>query len=345
MPTTIQVQPRGVSPWFLSCIGGVFALILVVFVLAIAFRHHPQPLPAALRQTGDNDWVNKFQPSPTPTPTHLAPHHVTLTQPTVQPFHVQPQPRPQPHAAPTMSQWERERIARYHKALTASVLVKQGNGSVLETPRLLPANQQNSPITVKAPPPHTIAPWTLIYALLETAIQSDHASDVLARVTQPVKDSTMSEVLIPAGSLLHGWQGGRDTLQYGDSSLTVVWNQIVFPNGGTMDLPGAPGINPQGFAGLSGDVNHHYAQIWGPALLISAITAGAMLASHPTYGYGVIDPEQQAFGAGAQVLAGRAIGQLSRGMTIKPTITVPAGTVLRVLVNHPLTFSGAYSDE
>jgi type IV secretory pathway VirB10-like protein len=342
MPATNQ--PRGVSPWFLIAIGGVFALMLVVFMLAVVFRHHTETLPPALRQARENnDWVNKFHPSPTPTPARLVTHRVNWTPLVVQPFHVIQQQ--QSHAAATPSQWERERIERYHKALIASAIVRQGNGQVLETPRLLADNsQQNSPITVKASPAHTIPPWSMIYAVLQTAIQSDHAGDVLARVTQPVRDSTMTEVLIPAGSMLHGWQGGREALQDGDSSLTVVWNQIVFPNGGTMDLPGAPSMNAQGFAGLDGDVNHHYARIWGPALLISAITAGVALASHPTYGYGTIDPEQQAFGAGAEVLGGRAIGQLDANMSIKPTITVPAGTLLRVLVNHPVTFSGAYQE-
>jgi type IV secretory pathway VirB10-like protein len=340
MPTAPPLT-KPVSPWFLLTIGGMLATIVAIFVLATLWRHNGETLPPALRETVRNDWVDKYHPSPTPTPARPMPQRMHWTPPAVQPFHLQPQP----HAAPTMSQWQRERIERYHKALLAGVMVKQGDGRVLETPRLLADNKKDSPVTVKAPPPHTIAPWTMIYAVLQTAIQSDHASDVLARITQPVKDSTMTEVLIPAGSTLHGWQGGREVLQYGDSSLTVVWNQIVFPNGGTMDLPGAPSMTPQGFAGLSGDVNHHYAQVWGPALLISAITAGAMLASHPTYGYGVISPEQQAFGAGAEVLAGRAIGQLGQGMSIRPTITVPAGTLLRVLVNKPITFSGAYEGE
>jgi type IV secretory pathway VirB10-like protein len=75
------------------------------------------------------------------------------------------------------------------------------------------------------------------------------------------------------------------------------------------------------------------------------ITAAAALASRPTYG-GVngYSPEQQAFGAGMQSLGGRAVGQLSQGLNVRPTITVQPGTLLRVLLNKPLTFSGAYHE-
>lgn len=345
------VPPRGVSPYFLLAIGGVFALIVLVFIFAIWLRHDTNTLAPPLREaSANNDWVNKFHPRPSASPTPVPRPRVaawTPAQPTPRTFTPQPV-RQVPHAAPTMSQWERERIERYHKALLADVIVDHKNGQVLETPQVVASktgqSSDGAPITVTPPPPHTITSWTMIYAVLQTEIVSDRASDVLARVSQPVKDSTMSEVLIPAGALLHGWQKGSRDVQQNDATLMVAWDQIQFPNGGTIDLPKAPTMNPEGLAGIDGNVNHHYWQVYGPALLISAITAGAALASRPTYGGSSgYTPEQQAFGAGAEVMGGRAIGQLSQGMNVAPTITVPAGSLLRVLVNHPITFSGAYT--
>jgi type IV secretion system protein VirB10 len=169
---------------------------------------------------------------------------------------------------------------------------------------------------------------------------------VLARVSQPVKDVTFTETLIPAGALLHGWQDSRNQVLQNDHSILVRWDQIEYPNGGTVNLPQMPAMDPEGLAGIDGDVNHHYAQVWGPALLISAITAGVSLASHPTYGgYQGYSPEQQAFGSGAQVLGGRAIGQLGSDMNMRPTITVPAGSTFRVLVTRNLTFDAPYQGE
>jgi type IV secretion system protein VirB10 len=249
-----------------------------------------------------------------------------------------------------MSQEARERLERYHRALVSDIGIKVGNGQVLETPRLLATGQNTpatSPINVSAQPapPHTITAWTWIYGTLETGIKSDHPGDVLARVSQDVKDSvTQTEVLIPMGSKLHGYQGGRDQVQSNDTSLLVVWNDIEFPNGGHIQLPNMPGADTKGSPGFEDLVNNHYVRTWAPALLISAITAGTMLASRPTYGgFNGYSPEQQALGAGAESLGGRAAGQLGYSInTVKPTLTIEPGYHFRVLVTRDLVFSGAY---
>ena len=264
-------------------------------------------------------------PYPAPAPLAFAPPPLVL-----------PQAQQRPYAQPTMSQAARERVERYHRALASDIGIRPDNGSTLETPRLLatgstPPNTPNtSPINVSAQPapPHTITAWTWIYGTLETGVDSDHPGDVLGRVSQDVKDSiTQTEVLIPMGSTLHGYQQGRDQVQQNDSSLLVAWNDIEFPNGGHIQLPNMPGANTQGFPGFEDLVDHHYARMWTPAVLISAITAGTMLASHPTYGSSSgYTSEQQALGAGAETLGGRANGQLSMDMAQnKPTLTIRPG--------------------
>jgi type IV secretion system protein TrbI len=134
---------------------------------------------------------------------------------------------------------------------------------------------------------------------------------VLARVSQDVKDSvTQTEVLIPMGSKLRGYQQGR--AQENDTSVLVAWDDIEFPNGGHIPLPRMPGTDSQGYPGFQDLVNDHYVRTWTPALVISGITAGTMLASRPTCG-GVNGyfPEQQALGAGAESLGSRTQGQLA----------------------------------
>ncbi len=246
-----------------------------------------------------------------------------------------------------MSQEAREHLERYRKALDSDISIKVG-GPVLETPRLLAANTPaTAPITVSAQPapPHTITAWTWICGTLETGIESDHPGDVLARVSQDVKDSvTQTEVLIPMGSKLHGYQQSREQVQQNDTSLLVTWDDIEFPNGGHIPLPKMPGADTAGYPGFEDLVNHHYARTWTPALLISGITAGTMLASRPTYGgYQGYTPEQQTLGAGAESLGSRAQGQLAMDMaTVKPMLTMRPGYEFRVLVTRDLVFSGAY---
>ncbi len=340
-------EPRGVSPWFAIAVTGGFLLGLFVFFVALERRRPPAPTIPALREARSNDdWYERVT-RPTPA-IHPSPN-VAATPTNVQP---PAQPRVMPYQqghATTMSEDARERRERYRKALASDVTVKVDR-QVLETPRLVDTGKASStmtPIVVAAQPaaPHTISAWTWIYGTLETGIKSDHPGDVLARVSQDVKDSvTQTEVLIPMGSKLHGYQRGRQQVERNDTSLLVTWDDIEFPNGAHVRLPRMPGADTAGYPGFEDVVNNHYAHTWTPAILISGITAATMLASRPTYG-GIngYSPEQQALGAGAESLGARAAGQLGADIgSSKPTITIRPGYEFRILVTRDLVFSGPY---
>ena len=208
-------QPRSVSPWFAIALVGAFFLGLVVFFIAVERRQPPAPTIPALRNArGDESWVERVtKPTPAASPALHAPARpVAVSESPARP---QLMPYQQPHAVPTVSQEARERLERYRRALASDVTIKVGNGNVLETPRLVGTGNPPSPtkpivVSAQPAPPHTISAWTWIYATLETGIDSDHPGDVLGRVSQDVKDSvTQTEVLIPMGSKLHGYQHGR----------------------------------------------------------------------------------------------------------------------------------------
>src|SRR6266851_1725806 len=276
-------EPRGVSPWFAIALTGGFLLGVLAFLVALERRPPPAPTIPALRDARSNDdWYERVtRPAPTTRPSPNAAATPTTVQPPAQP---RVMPYQQAHATATMSEDARERRERYRKALASDVTVKVSH-QVLEAPRLVGtgnAPAATSPIVVAAQPapPHTISTWTWIYGTLETGIESDHPGDVLARVSQDVKDSvSQTEVLIPMGSKLHGYQRGRQQVQQNDTSLLVVWDDIEFPNGGHIPLPKMPGTDSQGYPGFHDLVNNHCVRTWTPALLISGITAGTMLAS------------------------------------------------------------------
>jgi type IV secretory pathway VirB10-like protein len=342
--------PRGVSKWFgLTVVGGI-AVGLFFIGWAMLHRVTPRVVNApAMRQEGRApNWFAKYQPSPAAaaTPMHVA---AAAYHPISSPPPVMPQTAYQvPRAAPTISELQQMRQREYLSALASDIGVKQDNGPTLETPRVTTSNPVNSPLSVSPEParPHTVGAWTWIYATLETGIDSDHPGDVLGRVAQDVKDSvTQTETLIPMGSTLHGTQGGRGQLAQNDQSLLVRWDDIEFPNGGHVHIGDMPGADPQGYPGFEDLVDNHYARTWTPALLISAITAGTMLASNPTYGsangYNV---EQEALGAGAQRMGSFGQEQLMNQLVnVKPTLTIRPGYNFRVLVTRDLVFSGPYA--
>src|SRR5271169_3530632 len=143
------------------------------------------------------------------------------------------------------------------------------------------------------------------------------------------------------GSKLHGTQGGREQVAQNDTSLIVRWDDIELPNGGHIPIGDMPGTDPQGYPGFEDLVDNHYARTWTPALLISAITAGTMLASNPTYGSaGGYNVSQEALGAGASRMGSFGQEQLmSKLVNNKPTLTIRPGYQFRILVTRDLVFS------
>jgi type IV secretion system protein VirB10 len=231
-----------------------------------------------------------------------------------------------------------ERARALMRAMSSGLDVKVAGSNVLETPQKDP---QQVAVNTKPAPPHTLPAWSFIYASLETPIDSDHSGDVLAKVSHPARDVTQTEVLIPVGSVMHGTQKGTNAGNINDQSLAVVWDDIEFPDGSHLPVPKMEGMDETGAPGLSGEVDRHFAELWAPALLTSAISAGVMLGQNPSYGsFSGFNSMQQASGAFTNNLGGFATRGLDSQLnSIRPTIHIAAGTPIRILVNRNFVFN------
>ncbi|MGY3146499.1 hypothetical protein ACVWYQ_003498 [Bradyrhizobium sp. USDA 3397] len=79
----------------------------------------------------------------------------------------------------------------------------------------------------------------------------------------------------------------RLTISFGQSRVLVVWTDIILPNGATLQIGGMAGTDPEGYGGFNDEVDNHYFQVFGSAILIATLGAGndmSMPASSP-YGY------------------------------------------------------------
>jgi type IV secretory pathway VirB10-like protein len=361
---------RKLKPWWGAAIAGLLAAGVIGGVVAIHYAGQITPAKKTVSyQKADDSWID-HEPdrvahpaasaavvtSPTPTP---APQAAATMVP-------QYQPPAQSYVPPAIANPAAEqRRQEYEKALASDLLVApRGQGQTLETPRLLSAGgqpidgqtpnpiQNNAPIIADPHPasPYTIATGTVIYGTLETGINSDIPGDVLGRVAQDVKDSvTERYVLIPQGSKLIGAYSNQ--LIPAQERLLVKWRKIVFPNGGELDLPDLTGTDAAGYAGFHDQVNHHYARVWAPALLMSAISAGMMMSEYPmmaggAYGYGgyYMSPGQMAAMGAGQQLGQEALGHLAT-VQVAPTIQIRPGYHFRVLVTRDLVFSGPYGGD
>jgi type IV secretory pathway VirB10-like protein len=359
---------RKLKPWWGVAIAGLLSVGVMGGVIAIHYAGQIAPAKKSVSyQKADGSWID-HEPdrvahaaasvaaaaSSTPTPT---PQAAATAIP-------QYQPPAQNYVPPSMSNPAADhRRQEYEKALASDLLVApRGQGQTLETPRLVSAGgqpidgqditQNSGPIIAEPHPasPYTITTGTVIYGTLETGINSDIPGDVLGRVAQDVKDSVSERyVLIPQGSKLIGSYSNQ--LIPSQQRLMVKWRRIVFPNGGELDLPDLTGSDAAGYAGFQDQVNHHYAKVWAPALLMSAISAGMMMSDYPmmsggAYGYGggyYMNPGQMAAMGAGQQLGQEAMGRMAN-VQVAPTIQIRPGYHFRVLVTRNLVFSGPYQD-
>jgi type IV secretion system protein VirB10 len=185
--------------------------------------------------------------------------------------------------------------------------------------------------------PYLVLAGTVISAALVTGLNSDLPGQVIATVTAPVYDTvTGSSLLIPQGARLLGTYDSQTA--FGDSRALVVWTRLILPNGRSVVLDRLPGVDAQGFAGVSDSVDHHWRRLIGGAAVSSLLGVGADLASPQTNG----TDGQIVIAArnGVQDTANQVGQELTRrNLDIKPTIKVRPGFPLRVLIDRDLVLN------
>jgi type IV secretion system protein VirB10 len=168
-------------------------------------------------------------------------------------------------------------------------------------------------------PATTIPQGALIAAVLETGINSDLPGFVRAVVSRDVRSFDGSRVLIPRGSRLVGEYTADVAL--GQSRALVVWNRVIRPDGVSIQIT-SPGTDTVGRSGLSGRVDRHLWQRYGPGVLLTTLNA-ALSSNNST-----------------QVVLGSATAAVPQPENIKPTVTVDPGTAIQVFVARDLDFTG-----
>jgi type IV secretion system protein VirB10 len=167
---------------------------------------------------------------------------------------------------------------------------------------------------------------------LETAIDSSlpgMTTCVTATDTFGVDGST---VLIERGSKLVGETRGE--VAQGQSRIFVLWTEARTPTGVIVPLA-SPGTDELGRSGLSGDVNRHFFQRFGAAILISVIDGAVQAAatSRSSSGTVIYNP------SGSQDILTEV---LKSTVNIPPTITKNQGDRIQVFVARDLDFRAVY---
>ncbi|MBO9547132.1 TrbI/VirB10 family protein [Caulobacter sp.] len=205
--------------------------------------------------------------------------------------------------------------------------------------RFIAAAGARGPTTAILPRP-PLSPWeikagALISAALITGINSDLPGPVIAQVTAPVFDHrTGSRVLIPQGARLIGRYDSQ--VGYGQQRVLVVWTQMVFPSGRSVDLGAMVGLDAAGMSGLTGKVDNHLPRLARAIGLSTLISIGGAAAQNSA---GRRDDRvvlQDAAGGVASAASQTGQRLVERDLQRAPTLVIAPGQLVRVLIDRDL---------
>ncbi len=182
--------------------------------------------------------------------------------------------------------------------------------------------------------PYQLMAGTVIPAALLTAVNSDLPGQVIATVTAHVYDSlTGRHLLVPQGSRLLGQYDSQ--VAYGQSRVLLVWTRLIRPDGSSLTLDRLPATDVAGQAGLEDKVDWHWRRLLAGAALSTLLGVGAEMAApdrDDADGRIVISARESVQETVNQV--GQQITR--RNLDLQPTLSIRAGSPVRVLVNRDL---------
>jgi type IV secretion system protein VirB10 len=178
-------------------------------------------------------------------------------------------------------------------------------------------------------------------AMIDCGEQSKLVTDQPGMVSCYTTSDTYSAnghvVLIDAGSKIVGsYQRG---IQQGQTRVFVAWQRIETPQGVIIDLD-SPGTDPLGAAGLPGQVDTHFWQRFGGAIMLSLLGdlgQAAVNAAQTSTNTNITLGNTQST---TQELANTA---LQNSINIPPTLYRNQGDRVNIFVARDLDFSSVYS--
>ena len=187
---------------------------------------------------------------------------------------------------------------------------------------------------------YTLIQGKIIDCVLETAIQSDFPGQLRCSTSNDVYAESGRAVMLPAKTRLIGQY--NSAVRKGQVRVFVIWQRAIAPNGIDIQLD-SPGTDTLGRAGIGGEVDNHYLEIFGVSAMLSIIGAGAS-----SYGVNAGDQPNSATAyrqAIQQSFAQTSQQVLSPYAQIAPTIHVNQGKAIKIFVNRDLDFSTVYASK
>ncbi|EJF76713.1 type IV secretion system protein virB10 [Bartonella sp. DB5-6] len=186
---------------------------------------------------------------------------------------------------------------------------------------------------------YIIAMGTSIPCILETAINSDQQGFTSCIVSRDILSDNGRVVLLDKGTQIIGEY--RAGLKRGQNRLFVLWNRAKTPSGVIITLA-SPATDSLGRSGMDGDIDNHWFERIGSALLVSIVKDATNYARERFLKSS--DKKNSETKDSETVSSGQNIANIitENYANIPPTLSKNQGEMVNVFVARDLDFSSVY---
>ncbi|WP_085032716.1 IncP-type conjugal transfer protein TrbI [Ensifer aridi] len=190
--------------------------------------------------------------------------------------------------------------------------------------------------------PYELKRGSVIPATLITGLNSDLPGRISAQVSQNVYDSaTGYRVLIPQGAKLFGRYDSK--ISFGQDRVLVVWTDLIFPNGSTLQIGGMAGTDAEGYGGFADRIDRHLWRTFGSAALTALIGTGIDMSMPQSSTRSTQETASDAARRNFAEGFGQVVEQtISKNLNVQPTIRIRPGYKFNVLVDQDIIFPSGY---
>lgn len=167
-----------------------------------------------------------------------------------------------------------------------------------------------------------------IPCILQTAMDTTTPGYVSCLIPRDVLSDNGAVVLMEKGTKVLGEY--RSSLRQGQRRLFVLWTRAVTPAGVAIAL-GSPAADPVGRAGFDGEIDTHFWERFGGALLLSIVDDAAYAVAGPNNGSNITRLPSDAAGIAVQ-----------NSINIPPSLRKAQGAEVSIFVAQDFDFSGVY---
>lgn len=248
-----------------------------------------------------------------------------------------------PVAAPAPVQQQATTDNTLERRFAPAVLFNQATGPSAEVVKQAQLNSQQEVVpqfkasyTDQVTSSHTIMTGRLIPATLISEVDSTLPGPIIAVVSQPVYGETGRVPLLPAGTRLYGRTNAD--VRTGEERVAAIWTRAIAQraDGSTMHITFvSAGTDQLATVGMDGYVDTHFWEIFGKSILLSVFAGGVSVIPDASRGADDINVAQESVVRGARNTSRAVLGSQ---VAIPPTVHVPHGSAINVIVQQDLVF-------